>query len=277
MKKNICLIGYGYWGKILHKNIIDEELYDIKILDDVLNNMNELSDKFDYYFISTPFSTHFEILKKISQFKNKKIWCEKPLVRTVVEYDEIINLNNTNKNLIMVDWVYTFNPCIEFIKNQLQNKKIKQIILNRTNDGPKRNDCNSIYDLSSHDLSILFYLFPEKNFNFDFNEFSVKSNENFGSNISWSYTDGTQIIINSSWQHENKNRISYFITNDDEILIFDDIKKTVTFDNKIFDFSKSNSPLKSAVKTFFEKKEFSENLNITLKIIKTLQNYENKI
>lgn len=277
MKKNICLIGYGYWGKILHKNIIDEELYDIKILDDVLNNMNELSDKFDYYFISTPFSTHFEILKKISQFKNKKIWCEKPLVRTVVEYDEIINLNNTNKNLIMVDWVYTFNPCVEFIKNQLQNKKIKQIILNRTNDGPKRNDCNSIYDLSSHDLSILFYLFPEKNFNFDFNEFSVKSNENFGSNISWSYTDGTQIIINSSWQHENKNRISYFITNDDEILIFDDIKKTVTFDNKIFDFSKSNSPLKSAVKTFFEKKEFSENLNITLKIIKTLQNYENKI
>jgi len=277
MKKNICLIGYGYWGKILHKNIIDEELYDIKILDDVLNNMNELSDKFDYYFISTPFSTHFEILKKISQFKNKKIWCEKPLVRTVVEYDEIINLNNTNKNLIMVDWVYTFNPCIEFIKNQLQNKKIKQIILNRTNDGPKRNDCNSIYDLSSHDLSILFYLFPEKNFNFDFNEFSVKSNENFGSNISWSYTDGAQIIINSSWQHENKNRISYFITNDDEILIFDDIKKTVTVDNKIFDFSKSNSPLKSAVKTFFEKKEFSENLNITLKIIKTLQNYENKI
>lgn len=277
MKKNICLIGYGYWGKILHKNIIDEELYDIKILDDVLNNMNELSDKFDYYFISTPFSTHFEILKKISQFKNKKIWCEKPLVRTVVEYDEIINLNNTNKNLIMVDWVYTFNPCIEFIKNQLQNKKIKQIILNRTNDGPKRNDCNSIYDLSSHDLSILFYLFPEKNFNFDFNEFSVKSNENFGSNISWSYTGGAQIIINSSWQHENKNRISYFITNDDEILIFDDIKKTVTVDNKIFDFSKSNSPLKSAVKTFFEKKEFSENLNITLKIIKTLQNYENKI
>lgn len=277
MKKKICIIGYGYWGKILHKNINNEELYDIKILDDVLNNMNELSDKFDYYFISTPFLTHFDILKKICQFKNKKIWCEKPLVRTVDEYYDIFNLNITNKNLMMVDWVYTFNPCIEFLKNKLQNKKIKQIILNRTNDGPKRNDCNSIYDLSSHDLSILFYLFPEKKFSFEFHEFSVKSNENFGSNISWSYTDGTQIIINSSWQHKNKNRISFFITNEDEILIFDDIKKTVIIDNKIFDFSELNSPLESAMKTFFDKEDFSENLNITLKIIQTLENYENKV
>jgi predicted dehydrogenase len=277
MKKKICIIGYGYWGKILHKNINNEELYDIKILDDVLNNMNELSDKFDYYFISTPFLTHFDILKKICQFKNKKIWCEKPLVRTVDEYYDIFNLNITNKNLMMVDWVYTFNPCIEFLKNKLQNKKIKQIILNRTNDGPKRNDCNSIYDLSSHDLSILFYLFPEKKFSFEFHEFSVKNNENFGSNISWSYTDGTQIIINSSWQHKNKNRISFFITNEDEILIFDDIKKTVIIDNKIFDFSELNSPLESAMKTFFDKEDFSENLNITLKIIQTLENYENKV
>lgn len=277
MKKNICLIGYGYWGKILHKNLIDETLYEIKVLDDVLDNMNELNDEFDYYFISTPFLTHHEILNKICHYKNKKIWCEKPLVKTLNEYNEIMNLNIVNKNLLMIDWVYTFNPCVEFLKEKLQNKKIKQIILNRTNDGPKRNDCDSIYDLSSHDLSILFYLFPNKNFKFSFNEFSIKSNENFGSNISWSYNEGTQVIINSSWQHKEKNRISFFITEDDEICIFDDIKKTITFNNKIFDFSEFESPLKIALNAFFEKDNFSDNLFITEKIIKTLENYENKI
>ena len=34
-------------------------------------------------------------------------------------------------------------------------------------------------------------------FDFTWNEFSVKSNEEFGSNISWYYKGGLQVIINS--------------------------------------------------------------------------------
>jgi predicted dehydrogenase len=273
MKKyKVCLIGYGYWGKILHKNITKHFNVDFEILDDVLSNMDKLTDEFDYYFISTPFSTHYDILKKVCQYSGKKIWCEKPLVRTTSEFEEIDRLCTSNNNKIMVDWIYTFNPCVKFLKEKLQNKKIKQIILNRTNDGPKRNDCNSIFDLSSHDLSILFYLFPNRDFNFLFNEFSIKSNENFGSNISWDYVEDTQIIINSSWQHKEKNRMSFFITSDNQIYIFDDIEKTVTIDNKKFDFTEVDSPLKIALQTFFEENEYTNNKEITIKIIEQLEN-----
>jgi predicted dehydrogenase len=273
MKKyKVCLIGYGYWGKILHKNITKYFNVDFEIFDDVLSNMDKLTDEFDYYFISTPFSTHYDILKKVCQYSGKKIWCEKPLVRTTSEFEEIDRLCTSNNNKIMVDWIYTFNPCVKFLKEKLQNKKIKQIILNRTNDGPKRNDCNSIFDLSSHDLSILFYLFPNRDFNFLFNEFSIKSNENFGSNISWDYVEDTQIIINSSWQHKEKNRMSFFITSDNQIYIFDDIEKTVTIDNKKFDFTEVDSPLKIALQTFFEENEYTNNKEITIKIIEQLEN-----
>lgn len=268
----ICLIGYGYWGKIIHKNLVSLGYNEIKIIDIVLDNYHEITDEYSHYFIITPFLSHFQDLKKISEFKNKKIWCEKPLVQTVDEAKIIYNLMETNNNKLFVDWVYTFNPCIKNIKKIIKNKKIKQVILNRTNDGPKRNDCSSIFDLSVHDLSILYYLFEFDYIDMTWNEFSVKSNENFGSNVSWYYNDGLQVIINSSWQHRDKNRVSLFITEDDEIIVFDDIKKLVVSSSGIKDFSDSESPLHFAINFFFDVNDYSSNKELTLKITKNLQN-----
>jgi predicted dehydrogenase len=177
-----------------------------------------------------------------------------------------------NNNSLFVDWVYTFNPCIKRLKKIFSEKKIKQAILNRTNDGPVRYDCVSIWDLSSHDLSILYYIFGFDNFEFKWNEFSVKSNEEFGSNISWYYKEGLQIIINSSWQHRNKNRVSLFITEDDEIIVFDDMKKTISSGKGIENFSDSPSPLQIALDYFFTSEDFLDNKDITFKITKNLEN-----
>lgn len=270
--EKICIIGYGYWGKIIHKNLISLGYNDIKIIDAVLDNYSELDDSFDYYFIITPFTTHFDVLSKLSNFKNKKIWCEKPLAMTYKETLDIYSNLENNNNKLFVDWTYTFNPCVDKIKNIISKKKIKQIILNRTNDGPVRNDCKSIQDLSSHDLSILYYILDCDDLEFTWNEFSVKSNEMLGSNISWYYKDGLQIIINSSWQHKTKNRVSLFITEDDEIIVFDDIKKTVTSNKGIEDLSDCKSPLHIAINYFFNNKDFELNKKITQKITKNLEN-----
>ena len=238
----------------------------------MLDNYHEITDEFSHYFIVTPFLSHYQELKKISQFKNKKVWCEKPLVQTSEEAREVYHLMESNNNKLFVDWIYTFNPGIRNIKKIIKDKKIKQIILNRTNDGPKRNDCTSILDLSVHDLSILYYLFDFDYINLTWNEFSVKSNENFGSNVSWYYKDGMQIIINSSWQHRDKNRVSLFLTQEDEIIVFDDIKKSVISPSGNKDFSEFDSPLILAMKSFFKEEEFIANKELTLKITKNLEN-----
>jgi len=274
----ICLIGYGYWGGILHKNLIKLGYNNIQIVDITLNNMELISDSFDAFFISTPFKTHYDILLKISKFKNKKIWCEKPLVDGLDELNEIYNLMELNNNSLFVDWTYTFNPCVNELKNILSSKKLKQIILNRTNNGPYRNDCSSIQDLSSHDLSILYFLFEDKEFDFNFNEFSIDNKTNFGSSVSWSYSDGLQILINSSWQHETKNRVSIFISENDEIVVFDDIKKIIINNGVIQDFSGSVSPIETGLNYFFYNNDFTKNKNITVKITKNLESiYEHKI
>lgn len=272
LNPKICLIGYGYWGKIIHKNLLSLGLSNIKIIDVVLDNENEITDDYTHYFVVTPFLSHFDILKKLSCFKNKKIWCEKPLVQTISETEIIYNLMESNNNKLFVDWIYTFNPCIQQIKNIIKTEKIKQVILNRTNDGPKRNDCTSIFDLSVHDLSILYYLFDIDYLDVTWNEFSVKSNENFGSNVSWYYKDGLQVIINSSWQHVTKNRVSLFITENDNIIVFDDMKKIVVTPTGTKDYTESESPLILAMKFFFDDKDFTENKKLTFKITKNLEN-----
>jgi predicted dehydrogenase len=268
----ICLIGYGYWGKILHKNLISMGYSNIKIIDIVLDNFNELTDEYDMYFVVTPFTTHYEVLTKLSKFKNKKIWCEKPLIDTYDEANDMYYLMERNGNKLFVDWVYTFNPCVDKIRKIVTKKKIKQVILNRTNDGPTRFDTDSIHDLSSHDLSILYHVFGRSNFDFKWNEFSVKSNEDCGSNISWYYKNGLQVIINSSWQHKTKNRVSLFITEDDEIIVFDDVKKTIVTSKGLEDFSEYPSPLQLAIKHFVVSSEFEANKELTLKITKNLEN-----
>lgn len=273
----ICLIGYGYWGKIVHKNLIPLGHKDIKIIDTVLDNCEEITDEFTHYFIITPFLSHLQVLKKLSNFKNKKVWCEKPLVQTTSEAEMIYHRMEANNNKLFVDWIYTFNPGIQGIKKIIKDKKIKQVILNRTNDGPKRNDCTSIFDLSVHDLSILYYLFDLDYIDMTWNEFSVKSNENFGSNVSWYYKDGMQIIINSSWQHTDKNRVSIFVTQEDEIIVFDDIKKLVVSSTGIKDYSELESPLRSAINFFFREKNYKENKELTLKITKNLEKSDGKI
>lgn len=267
----ICLIGYGYWGKIVHKNLLSLGYDNIKIIDVVLDNYHEITGEYTHYFVITPFLSHFNVLEQLSKYKNKKIWCEKPLVQSLDEANSIYHSMELNQNKLFVDWVYTFNPCIQNIKKLIRNKKIKQVILNRTNDGPKRNDCTSIFDLSVHDLSILYYLFDIDYIDMTWNEFSVKSNENFGSNVSWYYNNGLQVIINSSWQHQTKNRVSLLITDDDEIIVFDDIKKSVVSSKGTKDFSDSESPLHSAINYFFEESDYFYNKQLTLKITKNLE------
>ncbi len=272
----IALVGYGYWGKILHKNLIDLGFSNVDIYDDVLENTHLLDGRYGFYIIATPFKTHFNVIKRISSFGGKKIWCEKPLVESSAEIKEIYKICESKKNTLFVDWVYAYNPAIDFLIDFLKGKKIKQVILNRTNNGPIRHDCGSVWDLSSHDVTLLLKIFGiDFGFGFKWNEFSLKTNEEFGSNISWAYNKGTQIIINSSWQHLEKNRISLFITNDDEIVVFDDIKKIVHIGGKtIQDFSHHESPLHISLKTFFENSppDLDYNKQLTEKITKILEN-----
>ncbi len=94
----ICLIGYGYWGKILFNNFKSIGYDDITIVDEALNNLNLIDDTFSHYIIATPFSTHKYFLEKICKFKNNILWCENPLVES---FDDTIKIYSLLKKIII--------------------------------------------------------------------------------------------------------------------------------------------------------------------------------
>ena len=58
---NICLVGYGKWGKLLYKKLIE-----ITKVKKILNSKNyslKKLDSIDWIVIATPDNTHYKIIK----------------------------------------------------------------------------------------------------------------------------------------------------------------------------------------------------------------------
>ena len=58
----ICLIGYGYWGKILEEKL--KKLSDIRFICRSTDNYYSKLNDVDWVFVATPDNTHYEIVKK---------------------------------------------------------------------------------------------------------------------------------------------------------------------------------------------------------------------
>ena len=75
----VGLIGYGKWGKILHKRL--KPICDVKF---VCTSKDEYQSKLkdvDWVVVATPDNTHYEIVKNCLWF-GKNVFCEKPLTPT---------------------------------------------------------------------------------------------------------------------------------------------------------------------------------------------------
>lgn len=176
---NVSIIGFGYWGpnycRIVHyhKNanlrmICDldatrlntaKELYtNTQITNDVNDIFNDTST--DIVIIATPVSTHADLVKTALK-NNKHVLCEKPIASSLEEIQTIEQILKTGNKKLMCAHIYEFNPVIRYIKRYLKNNDIGQLLYMsafRNGLGPIRKDINVIFDLATHDISIILFL-----------------------------------------------------------------------------------------------------------------------
>tara|TARA_B110001469_G_scaffold116749_1_gene122157 strand:+ start:1351 stop:2307 length:957 start_codon:yes stop_codon:yes gene_type:complete len=249
---NIAVIGLGYWGPNILRNInkFNHKLkyicdLDEKLLDKFSKIYNCIStkdyktiiddDEIDIVFIITPMNTHYPIAKQ-SLLKKKHIWVEKPLCKTYEEACELRTLAEENGVRIFCDHTYIYHPCVNYLKKQLEenNYKILNIKSDRVNLGLFKNDHNVIWDLAPHDLSIILYLLGKYPKDIKVNSFSVLNlSQECTSNIIL-YYDDFQCIINLSWLSPVKKREFSIITDKNMFLWNDiDIEKIKIFNKGI--------------------------------------------
>ncbi len=173
------VIGYGYWGPNIVRNLqLLDEVEVAAICDKnanalrrakqlypgvrVTSDCNELveSTDIDAIAVVTPVWTHFNLAK--SALRNgKHVFVEKPFTATSAEAEELIELAERNGLKIMVDHTFLFTGAVKKIRQLIDEDKLGKLFYydsTRVNLGLFQHDVNVIWDLAPHDLSIVDYL-----------------------------------------------------------------------------------------------------------------------
>jgi len=176
-KIGIALIGCGYWGKNLARNLAAIKGFNLKMVFDLKEeNRNHVQKKIgtpageDYkqiwkrddiqaVAIATTTSHHFEIARE-ALLNDKDVFVEKPLALSVKDGEELVRIAEEKKKILMVGHLLKYHPSVRWIKKYLSSGELGDIYYlysERLNLGKVRSDENALFSLSPHDISVMLY------------------------------------------------------------------------------------------------------------------------
>ncbi len=179
----IAVIGIGYWGPNLVRNFLKHAsvdkicCYDVdkKRLHTVCKEFPKvtaasgyeqiLSDpSVDAIVLSTPVASHFDLAKQALEH-GKHVLIEKPITSNVQQAEKLIDLADKKSLRLMVDHIFVYNGAVQKMKQIIDSGEIGNIMYFdavRINLGLFQHDVNVLWDLATHDLSIMRYLYSMK-------------------------------------------------------------------------------------------------------------------
>jgi predicted dehydrogenase len=173
------VIGYGYWGPNIVRNLVGLEGSQVVAIAEispqararaqkaypgikVTADSSEVitSSEIDVIAVVSPVWTHYELAKAALE-NGKHVFVEKPFTSTAAQGEELINLAARKNLKIMVDHTFLFTGAVRKIKQLLDEGALGNLYYydsTRVNLGLFQHDVNVLWDLAPHDLSIMDYL-----------------------------------------------------------------------------------------------------------------------
>ena len=176
---NFGVIGYGYWGPNVVRNlnnldgvrvlaIADKSLParnralkanpGIRVIDDARELISDAN--IDCIAIITPVWTHFE-LAKAALNSGKHVFVEKPFTSSCDQAALLIDLAASKNLVVMVDHTFLFTAAVRKIKQLVEDGVLGKLYYYdsmRVNLGLFQHDINVLWDLAPHDLAIIDHL-----------------------------------------------------------------------------------------------------------------------
>ncbi len=170
------VLGAGHLGKIHLKLLNQSEKYELvgfydpieenaqKVSEEFrykkFNSVQELIEAVDVVDIVTPTLSHFDCAK-VAIEKNKHIFIEKPITKTIEEAEAILNLASKHNVKGQVGHVERFNPAFTAVKNSIVNPMF--IETHRLAEfNPRGTDVPVVLDLMIHDIDIILSVVKSK-------------------------------------------------------------------------------------------------------------------
>ncbi|MBL0373812.1 Gfo/Idh/MocA family oxidoreductase [Rhizobium sp. KVB221] len=178
----IAVIGYGYWGPNLVRNIAEisgarlvsvcdlkmERLASVKArypAVDITDDFDEVlrDPRVDAIAIATPVSAHFSLAMK-AMMAGKHVFVEKPMASTAEEARRMVDEAARRRLVLAVDHTFIHTGAVRKMREIVENGLGEMYYYDsvRVNLGLFQHDVSVIWDLAVHDLSIMDYVLPEK-------------------------------------------------------------------------------------------------------------------
>jgi predicted dehydrogenase len=177
------VIGFGYWGPNVVRNLDQLEQVDILGVCDLSASARQRAQKafphlevtsdpaallssseIDAVAVVTPVWTHYELAKTALE-NGKHVFVEKPFTSNSAQAEELIELAAKKNLKIMVDHTFLFTGAVRKIRQLLDEKALGKLYYydsTRVNLGLFQHDVNVIWDLAPHDLSIMDHVIQER-------------------------------------------------------------------------------------------------------------------
>lgn len=236
------IIGWGYWGPKIARNISslrDAELTFICDMDE--NRIHQVAMNFpaaqvsvrpedlfasdvDCVVIVTPVRTHYTLARQ-ALLSGKHVMVEKPLTASVAEANELVELAQRARKVLMVGHTFEYSPAVEQLRELVTGGHMGRVFCvetERLNLGLFRNDIDVIWDLAPHDVSILNYVLGVEP-----TSVRVTAHGHLrpaiadNAHIDLRYADGLTAHIHVSWMHPTKVRRVTLI-GDGRMAVYDD-------------------------------------------------------
>jgi predicted dehydrogenase len=178
-KINIAVVGSGYWGPNLIRNVSN-------LADAVLHTVCDLNPKalatntqrypgvkttpnfaevltdpeVDGVVLATPAHLHAKMGKQALE-AGKHLLVEKPLALHAADAWELVELAQANNLRLMVGHVFKFNPAVIALRDLVLRGELGRVLYlysARLNLGIVRDDLNAMWNLAPHDFSIINYV-----------------------------------------------------------------------------------------------------------------------
>lgn len=180
---NVGIVGLGYWGPNLLRNLVsNRKAGTIHICDQDPTKLDRMSERYpstrkahsfeqmleddsiDAMVIATHVSSHFPMARKALQ-RGKHVFVEKPFASSTEEAEELLSLSQEKGLVTMVGHTFLYSPPVVAIRKIVDSGELGDIHFltsSRVNLGLHQKDVSVIWDLAPHDFSMFFYWLDEE-------------------------------------------------------------------------------------------------------------------
>ena len=249
---SVAVVGLGYWGPNLVRNLWETEgAQVVAVCDGNVAALGPIAKRYpsirpieryqdlldddgvDAVAIATPVHTHFP-LARAALLAGKHVFVEKPMANTGEECCELMALADERSLVLMPGHTFLYSPPVRKVKELLDAGELGELFFatfSRVNLGIHQSDVSVVRDLGPHDFSMLLYWLGQPTFVRAIGRDAVGSGQLDVAFIDMGLPNGALVHMELSWLAPTKLRrtvlvgsgkmVVYEDTSSEQIRVFD--------------------------------------------------------